>query len=39
MIKPDRVTDLMRDRVPDVVNIEVAVETSFPELGGVEADQ
>jgi hypothetical protein len=38
MIKPDRMTDLMRDRVTDVVNFEVAIETRFPELGGVEAD-
>ncbi len=39
MIEPDRMTHLMRDRVTNVVNIEVAIETDFPELGRVEANQ
>jgi hypothetical protein len=35
VIEPDRMTDLMRDRVANVVNVEVAVETSFQSLVGL----
>ena len=39
MVEPDRMTDLVRERVDQIINFEITVETELPGLRSVEADE
>ncbi len=38
MVQSDGVADLVSDRVPDVVDVQIAIEADLPALLGIEAD-